>query len=74
MNLNEPTEENLSYILDGIATKLNVANRALLDPEDYNLEKYEDLKFMYDILDQKGSLSPSEADAFIKELATTRKK
>lgn len=73
MDLNNPTEENLSYILGEMVIKLKVANKALFDPEDYNLEKYSDLKFMYDTINQIGTLSPSESDAFIKELAATRK-
>jgi len=73
MNLDKPTQENLEIIMTGLAKKLSVINRALLDPEDYDLAKYEDLKFMYDMINQRGSLSPSETQAFIDELRKARK-
>lgn len=73
MNLEIPSNENLSVLLNELADRLKVANRALLDPEDYDLSKYEDLKFMYDMVVQKGHLSASETQAFIDELRSVRK-
>lgn len=73
MKLEVPSNENLAFILNELADCLKVANRALLDPEDYDLDKYEDLKFMYDMVVQKGQLSASETQAFIDELRTVRK-
>jgi len=73
MNLDHPSQENLSYILDVLADKLSVANRSLLDPEDYDIEKYDDLKFMYEMVIDKGSLSAAETQAFIDELRSVRK-
>jgi len=74
LNLDHPSKENLEFILDELATKLNVVNRSLLDPEDYDLDKYNDLKLMYEIVIQKGQLTASETQAFIGELGATRKK
>lgn len=73
MNLEQPTVENLKVMLDELADRLKVANRSLLDPEDYDLEKYDDIKFMYDMVVQKGQLSASETQAFIDELRSVRK-
>lgn len=73
MNLEQPTKENLEFILNELAEKLNVVNRMIMEPEDYNLNKYEDLKFMYDMIIKKGKLSPSETQAFIDELRSVRK-
>lgn len=73
MNLEIPSSENLTLILNELADRLKVANRALLDPEDYDLDKYEDLKFMYEMVLQKGQLSASETQAFIDELRLVRK-
>ncbi len=56
-----------------MGTKLAVVNTTLFDPEDYNLEKYDDLKWLYDHLMTKDSLSVSETQAFIEELSTIRK-
>lgn len=74
MNLETPTNENLTLILNELAERLMVANRALLNPEDYDLSKYEDLKFMYDMILQRGRLSASETQAFIDELRSVRKR
>ncbi|MFB1049602.1 DUF1128 domain-containing protein [Paraliobacillus sp. JSM ZJ581] len=71
--LNEATSENLAYLLEEIAKKLKVVNQAILDPEDYDLNKYNQLKLLYDVLRQKGQLSVSETQAFIEELASIRK-
>lgn len=73
MNLEQPSEVNLKFMLDELADRLRVANRSLLDYEDYDLEKYDDIKFMYDMVVQKGQLSPSETQAFIDELRAVRK-
>lgn len=73
MDLSQPSEENMKYILDELTEHLTVANRAIMDPEDYNIDKYEELKFMYDMVLQKGKLSISESQAFIEELRAMRK-
>lgn len=74
LNLEKPTRDNLAFILNEMADKLNVANRGLLDPEDYDLNRYEDIKMMYDLIVQKGQLTASEANAFVSELGAVRKK
>ncbi|MFC2950140.1 DUF1128 domain-containing protein [Virgibacillus sediminis] len=73
MTLENASRENMKIILDGLADKLNVVNRTLMDPDDYDLGKYDELKFMYDMVQQKGSLSAAETQAFIEELRTVRK-
>ncbi|GIO26121.1 DUF1128 domain-containing protein [Ornithinibacillus bavariensis] len=73
MDLENPSMENLTYILEDMAKRLSVVNRSLLNPDDYDLSKYEDIKFMYDVIIQKGSLSAFETQAFIEELRHVRK-
>lgn len=73
MNLEKPSQENLEFILNELAEKLDVANRMIMEPEGYNLNKYDDLKFMYDVIMTKSRLSPSETQAFVDELRTVRK-
>ncbi|MFD1038017.1 DUF1128 domain-containing protein [Virgibacillus byunsanensis] len=73
MNLENPTQENLKFLLDELADRLKVVNRTIMDPEDYDIDKYDDIKFMYDMIVQKGHLSASEAQAFIDELRSVRK-
>lgn len=73
MQLEQPSTENMKYMLDALAEKLQVVNRSIMDVEDYNLEKYEDLKWMYELVINKGRLSASETQAFVDELASIRK-
>lgn len=73
MNLEEATTANMKYILSALAEKLQIVNRSIMDPEDYDIAKYESLKFMYDMVIQKGSLSASEAQAFLDELRKIRR-
>ncbi|MFP7252814.1 hypothetical protein CHH91_08840 [Virgibacillus sp. 7505] len=73
MKLEQASEENLSILINGIADRLVVVNRSIMQPEDYKLEKYHDIKFLYDHIESKGQLSVSETEAFIQELANYRK-
>jgi len=73
MDLSLHTEENLTYMLEKIGDKLSVANRVLLDEKDYDIKYYEDLKFLYDHVMKRDTLSPREVNAFIDELKTIRK-
>lgn len=73
MNLSEANQTNLAYLLEKIGQKLDVANTSLLDPEDYNINKYQQLKWLYDYVVDKSVISISEKEAFIEELAVIRK-
>ncbi|WP_026906089.1 DUF1128 domain-containing protein [Paucisalibacillus globulus] len=74
MSLENPTKENLALLLNDLADRLSVVNRSIMDAEDYDLTKYEEIKFLYDMIVQKGKLSVSETQAFIEELSKVRKK
>lgn len=73
MSLSEANQTNLAYLLEKIGEKLDVANTSLLDPEDYNINKYDDLKWLYDYVTDKSVISISEKEAFVEELAAIRK-
>jgi len=73
VNLKKPTQENLKFMLDELAEQLSVVNPELMDAQDYDLDKYDDIKFMYDMVKQKGQLSAPETQAFIDELRSVRK-
>ncbi|AIF43788.1 DUF1128 domain-containing protein [Virgibacillus sp. SK37] len=73
MTLEQATEENLKILLDELADRLGVVNRSIMDPKDYDLAKYDELKMMHDMILQKGHLSASETQAFIEELRSVRK-
>lgn len=72
MNLDLATTENVQYILNQLGEKLSIANKIMLDSKDYDLNRYDDLLFLYKYVDNKGYLSPSESQAFIDELRSVR--
>ena len=74
MSFDEANQENLSLMLNELADHLNVANRGLFDAEDYDLNKYADLKLLHQVIMNKDRLSALETQAFVDELATIRKK
>ena len=74
MRFAEPSKENMALMLNELAELLKVANPSLFDAEDYDLAKYDDLKFLHKIVFDKGHLSAIETQAFVDELATIRKK
>lgn len=73
MNLDQPSTENMKYILDTLSEELQIVNRSIMEVADYNLDKYEDLKMMYEMVKSKGQLSAFEKQAFIQELSSIRK-
>jgi len=73
LNLEQPTRENLEYIINDMADRLQVVNRTIMDPDDYDLEKYGEIKELHDIVQMKGQLSVSEIQTFVQELGQFRK-
>ncbi|MGN8645029.1 DUF1128 domain-containing protein [Gracilibacillus sp. HCP3S3_G5_1] len=73
MNLEERSEDNLAHIIQEMGRMLQVVNSSIMDPEDYNIEHYHELKSLYDLLKQKGKLTVAETQAFIAELKNYRK-
>lgn len=73
MNLEQPSEENFKILLDEIAEHLSIVNRSIMDSDDYDLNQYDKLKAMYDMIKRQGNLSVQETQAFLEELRTIRK-
>ncbi|WP_347860622.1 DUF1128 domain-containing protein [Salimicrobium sp. PL1-032A] len=73
MSLEEANRDNLNILIETLADRLQVVNRGLLAPEDFDLEHYHDIKELYDIIEMKGQLSVSEIQAFVSELSKYRK-
>lgn len=72
IDLQVASEKNLHFLLQGLAEKLDVANRIMFDEKFYRLDQYDDLKFLYDHIMQIDSLSPAEVQAFVDELRSIR--
>ena len=72
-NLQEATQENLEIIIEGIKQKLNMANTAVMRPEDFDLANYDDLLYLYNMVQKKPSFSINEMTAIVEELGGFRK-
>jgi uncharacterized protein YfkK (UPF0435 family) len=72
-DLTKPTPENLAIIIAGIKSKLNMANTAVMRPEDFDLSNYEDLLFLYNMVQKKTTFSINEMTAIVEELGSMRK-
>ncbi|WP_238378737.1 DUF1128 domain-containing protein [Halalkalibacillus sediminis] len=73
LNLNEPTEENLSYIINELSKDLQVLNPSIMDPDNFSLEDYQDIKDLYDMVKSKDQISVPEINAILVELKKYRK-
>ncbi|ATO48768.1 MULTISPECIES: DUF1128 domain-containing protein [Brevibacillus] len=72
-NLQEATLENLTVIIEGIKSKLNMANTQVMRPEDFKMDSYEDLLYLYNMVQKKTSFSVNEMTAIVEELGSMRK-
>ncbi|WP_127533556.1 DUF1128 domain-containing protein [Paenibacillus kobensis] len=72
MNLNEPTADNMAYMIDTIKSKLRMATAAAMQASHFNMDLYEDIKDLYDVVVSKPSFSISEVEALVSELGKLR--
>ncbi len=72
MDLNHPTQENVEYMIEAIKTKLRMATGSAMQASGFNVDKYEDLKDIYDMINSKERFSISEVEALVSELGKLR--
>jgi uncharacterized protein YfkK (UPF0435 family) len=72
MDLNQPTQQNVEYMIEAIKTKLRMATGAAMQASSFTAEKYEDLKDIYDMVNSKDRFSISEVEALVSELGKLR--
>ncbi|RAP75312.1 DUF1128 domain-containing protein [Paenibacillus montanisoli] len=73
-NLSEPNHDNVAFMIDTIKNKLRMASGAAMQASNFSLDKYEDLKDVYDIVAGKDKFSISEVEAIVSELGQLREK
>lgn len=73
MDLSNPTQENVAYMIEQIKDKLRMANGDAMQAETFDNSKYEDLQYLYDLVMKRDSFSPSEMNAIVAELGSLRK-
>ncbi|MFK7691206.1 DUF1128 domain-containing protein [Paenibacillus sp. HJGM_3] len=68
MNLMTPSEANIAYMVEQIKSKLKVVTAASIKPEHFGIDRYEDIKDIYDLIMSKTNFSISEIEALCVEL------
>lgn len=74
MNLENPSRENMIHMLNELQKKLTMANTSVLNPDAFELEAYEDLYDLFEMVMRKERISISEMEAIVSELGSMRKK
>lgn len=72
MDLNAPTQQNVEYMIEAIKTKLRMATGAAMQASSFSIDKYEDIKDIYDMVVSKDRFSISEVEALVSELGKLR--
>mgnify|MGYP001047239314 CR=1 FL=1 len=72
-DLSQPSLENLAVIIEGIKAKLNMVNTSVMRPEDFDLKHYDDLLYLYNMVQTKTSFGINEMTAIVEELGQMRK-
>ena len=73
MDLSKKSDENVSYMIEEIKTKLRMVNVDAMKPEHFNASQYEDLKELYEMVASRENITPNEMQAIAKELGSLRK-
>ncbi|MGO1060868.1 DUF1128 domain-containing protein [Planococcus sp. FY231025] len=73
MDLSKQSDENVTYMIEEIKTKLRMVNVDAMKPEHFNASQYEDLKELYEMVASRDNITPNEMQAIAKELGSLRK-
>lgn len=72
MDTNQPSREAIKFMIEAITTKLRVANAQAISGDTISLERFEDLRDLYELVESKHSFSISEIEAIVTELGQLR--
>jgi uncharacterized protein YfkK (UPF0435 family) len=73
MDLSQPTQDNVRYMIGEIAKKLKMASAAAMKADDFSTERYEDIRDIYDMVTGKDRFSINEMEAIVSELGRLRR-
>lgn len=73
MNLIQPSQENVEYMIEQIKDKLRMVNVDAMKSEHFDESSYEDLLYLYNMVMKRETFSPSEMQAIASELGNLRK-
>jgi uncharacterized protein YfkK (UPF0435 family) len=73
MDLQKATPENLAYVVNEIKSQLKLVNQGLILVEDFQLEDYDLLLEIYEMIrKKKGQLTMMEIEGILEELREIR--
>ncbi|MFD2672547.1 DUF1128 domain-containing protein [Marinicrinis sediminis] len=72
-DLNQPSAENVHYMIEEIKKKLKVVSLAAIKPSHFDNDQYEDIRDIYELVASKDQFSISEMEAIVSELGKLRK-
>ncbi|MBC6310111.1 DUF1128 family protein [Listeria sp. FSL L7-1582] len=73
MNLENPSQENVSYMLNEITVKLKMVNASVFENLTLEAIHYDSLLDIYTLIHRKNNISMREMQLFAEELSTIRK-
>ncbi|EUJ22601.1 DUF1128 family protein [Listeria grandensis] len=73
MNLENPTQENVAYMLNEITAKLKMVNASVFENLTLDAIHYDLLLEIYTLIHRKNNISMREMQLFAEELSTIRK-
>lgn len=73
MDLTIKSEANVAFMIEQIKEKLNVVAAQSIKPDHFDINKYEDLVDMYDVVINKRHFSIREIEALCDELKQLKK-
>lgn len=68
------TPENVEFMIEVIKTKLKMASAAAMQASSFDINQYEDIKELYEVVASKDKFSISEVEALVSELGKLRSK
>jgi uncharacterized protein YfkK (UPF0435 family) len=74
MDLTVENHENMAFMIENLKKKLQIVNSGIIQPEDYELNKYDDVKELYEMVMKMPSFSIRDMESIVDELAALKKK
>lgn len=74
MSLEKPTYENLEFMLTDLKKRIRIVNEALIDPADFRLEDYDDIREVYEMVVNRPQLTMMQMEGVLAELGELRKR
>lgn len=74
MNLEDVTHENLEFMLNDLKKRLKIVNESLIDPDDFRLDDYDEVRDIYEMVAKRPQLTTMQLEGVLSELGDLRKR